>query len=177
MSTYPKLLIVSDNFNLEDFIQDDGPLSIFEGDLRYIQKTGDTVNGNLIFLGNNIYQNVTTFNNDMHVKDQTIKIYDVGNALVGYFNNTGELLTTKLNDVTDTQISYLDTITSNVQTQINSKADLTAISNMDNTSDINKPISTLQQAGFDTKANASAVSNVDNTSDLGKPVSTAQQTA
>ena len=48
---------------------------------------------------------------------------------------------------------------------------------MDNTSDVDKPISTLQQAGFDTKANASAVSNVDNTSDLGKPVSTAQQTA
>ena len=118
MSAYPALLIVSDQFNLEDFVEDDGPLSIFEGDLRYIQKTGDTVPGNIIFHGNNIYQNVQSYNNDLHVNDQTIKIYDVANDLVGYINNLGEIDCTKLNNITSTQLSYVD-LTSSIQTQLN----------------------------------------------------------
>jgi hypothetical protein len=56
------------------------------------------------------------------------------------------------------------------------KADV-GLSNVDNTTDANKPVSTAQAAAIALKANAAAVSNVTNTSDANKPVSTAQQTA
>ena len=68
------------------------------------------------------------------------------------------------------------------------------LGNVDNTSDVNKPISTATQTALDLKGNQTEVDlntakvsdinhvtlelpNVDNTSDLLKPVSTAQQTA
>jgi len=51
------------------------------------------------------------------------------------------------------------------------------LGNVDNTSDINKPVSTAQQTALDLKANQTSISNIDNTSDANKPVSTATQTA
>lgn len=51
------------------------------------------------------------------------------------------------------------------------------LGNVDNTSDINKPVSIAQQSALDLKANQSSISNVDNTSDANKPVSTAQAAA
>lgn len=67
------------------------------------------------------------------------------------------------------------------------------LANVDNTTDANKPVSTLQQTALDLKANLAsptftgtvsgitktmvALGNVDNTSDANKPVSTATQTA
>lgn len=67
------------------------------------------------------------------------------------------------------------------------------LSNVDNTPDINKPISTVQQSALDLKAPINSptftgtvggitksmvgLSNVDNTSDASKPISTATQTA
>lgn len=72
------------------------------------------------------------------------------------------------------------------------KADV-GLGNVDNTSDLNKPISTKTQAALDKKANTAdlgtlafknsltksdiGLGNVDNTSDLNKPISTATQTA
>lgn len=52
------------------------------------------------------------------------------------------------------------------------------LGNVDNTSDVNKPVSTAQQAALDalTKGDV-GLDNVDNTSDINKPVSTAQQAA
>jgi len=52
------------------------------------------------------------------------------------------------------------------------------LSNVDNTSDEDKPVSTAQQAALDalTKDDV-GLDNVDNTSDINKPVSTAQQAA
>jgi len=52
------------------------------------------------------------------------------------------------------------------------------LGNVDNTSDVNKPVSTAQQAALDalTKDDV-GLDNVDNTSDINKPVSTAQQAA
>ena len=64
-----------------------------------------------------------------------------------------------------------------LQTDLDLKADQTSISNMDNTSDANKPVSTAQQTALDLKADQTSISNMDNTSDANKPVSTAQQTA
>jgi hypothetical protein len=67
------------------------------------------------------------------------------------------------------------------------------LGSVDNTSDVNKPVSTAQQSALDLKANIESptftgtvggitksmvgLSNVDNTSDVNKPVSTAQQSA
>jgi len=67
------------------------------------------------------------------------------------------------------------------------------LSNADNTSDANKPVSTAQQTALDLKANLAnptftgtvggitkamvGLANADNTSDTNKPISTAQQTA
>jgi hypothetical protein len=67
------------------------------------------------------------------------------------------------------------------------------LGNADNTSDVNKPVSTAQQTALDLKANLASptftgtvggiskamvgLGNADNTSDVNKPVSTAQQTA
>lgn len=56
------------------------------------------------------------------------------------------------------------------------KADI-GIGNVDNTSDVNKPVSTAQQTALDLKADAADLDEVDNTSDLDKPISTATQTA
>jgi hypothetical protein len=70
---------------------------------------------------------------------------------------------------------------------------MVGLGNVDNTSDVNKPVSTAQQAAIDAKANIASptftgtvggitkamvgLSLVDNTADASKPVSTAQQTA
>lgn len=73
------------------------------------------------------------------------------------------------------------------------KADAADVSNVDNTSDANKPVSTAQQAAIDLKADINSptftgtvggitkamvgLTNVDDTSDANKPVSTAQAAA
>ena len=75
------------------------------------------------------------------------------------------------------------------QTGVVTLADIN-LDNVDNTSDVNKLVSTAQQTALDAKAtttalntglagkaDATAISNIDNTSDADKPVSTAQQTA
>ena len=62
--------------------------------------------------------------------------------------------------------------------------DMVGLGNVDNTSDLSKPISTATQAALDLKANMAGLtkdmvelSNVDNTSDLLKPISDATQVA
>ncbi len=72
-------------------------------------------------------------------------------------------------DVSDTEIGYLANVTSDIQTQINSKAptasptftgtvsgvtkSMVGLGNVDNTSDANKPVSTATQTALDLKAN------------------------
>lgn len=125
--------------------------------------------------------------------------------------------------VSNAEFQYLGNVTSDIQTQLNGKeATITAgttaqyyrgdktfqtldkaavgLANVDNTSDLNKPISTATQSALDAKEptitagttsqyyrgdksfqtldkTAVGLSNVDNTSDANKPVSTATQTA
>jgi hypothetical protein len=125
--------------------------------------------------------------------------------------------------VSDTEFQYLDGVTSAIQTQIDGKEATIAattsadyyrgdktfqtlnkaavgLSNVDNTSDVNKPISSATQTALNGKENTIAATtsadyyrgdktfatlnktavglgNVDNTSDANKPVSTATQTA
>lgn len=54
---------------------------------------------------------------------------------------------------------------------------MVGLGSVDNTSDINKPISTATQDALYLKANFSLISNINNTSDLDKPISTATQSA
>lgn len=78
---------------------------------------------------------------------------------------------TSIGDVNSTEISYLDGVTSSIQSQLNSKAPLESptftgtvsgisksmvgLGNVDNISDVNKPVSTAQQAALDLKSNLS----------------------
>ncbi len=157
-------------------------------------------------------------------------------------NNSGETATptvtvdttviqARVADVSDTEIGYLNGVTSAVQTQLNDKAPIASptftgtvtiptgasitapnglvkgdvgLGNVDNTSDANKPVSSATQTALDLKANLASptftgtvtiptgasitapnglvkgdvgLGNVDNTSDVNKPISTATQTA
>ena len=111
------------------------------------------------------------------------------------------------NNITLTYDDLQDTVTFASQSDVTSvngqdgavvlvKSDV-GLGNVDNTSDVNKPISTATQSALDTKASTTALtahtsdlnnphavtkaqvglSNVDNTADLDKPISTAVQTA
>jgi hypothetical protein len=102
----------------------------------------------------------------------------VGNAVgtgLSYNDSTGAIsvdttaIQAKVSGVTDTEIGYLDGVTSAIQTQINDKAPLASptftgtvagitstmvgLGNVDNTSDSAKPVSTATQTALDLKAN------------------------
>lgn len=78
---------------------------------------------------------------------------------------------TSIGNVSATEISYIDGVTSSIQTQLNSKAPLASptftgtvsgitkamvgLANADDTSDANKPVSTAQQTALNAKANLS----------------------
>ena len=127
----------------------------------------------------------------------------------GEFNVTGNFSTT-LNALTTTNITLpssgtlatlngVETLTNKTITspQITSPTGLVksdvGLSNVDNTTDLNKPISTATQIALDLKANTASptftgtvsgitkamvgLGNVDNTSDLNKPISIATQNA
>jgi hypothetical protein len=96
-------------------------------------------------------------------------------------NNSGEgatpnieidtsIVQTRVANITDTEIGYLDGVTSAIQTQINTKAptadptftgtvsgiskSMVGLGSVDNTSDANKPVSTAQQTALNLKANS-----------------------
>ena len=76
--------------------------------------------------------------------------------------------TTSVGDVSSTELSYLNNVTSGIQTQIDAKAPIASptftgtvagitksmidLANVDNTTDLNKPISTATQTALDAKA-------------------------
>jgi hypothetical protein len=110
---------------------------------------------------------------------------------------------------TTAELNYVDGVTSAIQTQIDSKAptnsptftgtvagitkSMVGLGNVDNTSDVNKPVSDATQVLINQKAALNSPSftgtvsgitksmvglgNVDNTSDANKPISSATQTA
>jgi hypothetical protein len=117
--------------------------------------------------------------------------------------------TTSIGTVSSAEIGHLDGVTSAIQTQINLKANIESptftgtvggitksmvgLSNVENTTDLNKVISTATQDALNLKAPLASptftgtvsgidktmvgLSNVDNTTDALKPISTATQTA
>ena len=101
----------------------------------------------------------------------------IGNNLgtgLSYNDTTGAIsvdtstIQARVANITDTEIGYLDGVTSAIQTQINAKAPIASptftgtvsgvtathvgLGNVDNTSDANKPISTATQTALDFKA-------------------------
>ena len=101
----------------------------------------------------------------------------VGNSVgtgLSYNDSTGAIsvdttaIQAKVSGVTDTEIGYLDGVTSAVQTQLNDKAPIASptftgtvsgitasmvgLGNVDNTSDADKPVSTATQSALDLKA-------------------------
>lgn len=117
--------------------------------------------------------------------------------------------TTSIGTVSATEIGYVDGVTSAIQTQIDSKSPINnptftgtvggitkamvGLGNVENTTDLNKVISTATQDALNLKAPLASptftgtvsgitktmvgLANVDNTTDAAKPVSTATQTA
>jgi len=101
----------------------------------------------------------------------------IGNNLgtgLSYNDTTGAIsvdtstIQARVANITDTEIGYLDGVTSAIQTQINAKAPIASptftgtvsgvtathvgLGNVDNTSDANKPVSTATQTALDFKA-------------------------
>ena len=112
------------------------------------------------------------------ISDFTEAVQDAVGNVVGsgltYSDASGAIsvdLTTiqsRILNVTDTEIGYLDGVTSSIQTQLNDKAPIASptftgtvsgvtkshvgLANVDNTSDANKPVSTATQTALDLKA-------------------------
>lgn len=113
-----------------------------------------------------------------NVSDFTEAAQDaVGNSVgtgLSYNDSTGVVsvdttsIQARVANVSDTEIGYLDGVTSGIQTQIDSKApidsptftgtvsgitkSMVGLGNVDNTSDANKPVSTATQSALDLKA-------------------------
>lgn len=113
------------------------------------------------------------------------------------FPSSGTVATTSLLPITKAQVAgqwlnAYDSTTESFSASAPVKADV-GLGNVDNTSDVSKPVSTATQTALNLKANIASptftgtvsgvtsamvgLGNVDNTSDASKPVSTAQQTA
>jgi hypothetical protein len=99
------------------------------------------------------------------------------NTFSGTVNLNGTVNGLSYEDVTIEDGDLTIAKTANLQTSLDLKADQTSISNIDNTSDANKPVSNATQTALNLKADQASISNVDNTSDANKPVSNATQTA
>lgn len=93
------------------------------------------------------------------------------NFLPLFAGTTGKLLKSSGTGVTAQGLAILDDNTPAEQ------RNTIGLSQVNNTSDINKPISTSQQNALNLKADKINLSQVNNTSDINKPVSAAQQTA
>jgi len=95
-----------------------------------------------------------------------VKVADLIDSAPNALNTLNELA-----DALGDDPNFATTVTN----QISTKADASSVSNVDNTSDADKPISTATQTALNLKADQSAISNIDNTADLDKPVSNATQ--
>jgi len=114
------------------------------------------------------------------VLPSTTSIGTVSNTEIGYLDGVTSAIQTQLNNkqpiisgVSDVEIGYLDGVTSAIQTQLDAKSTASKTETLTNKTLTSPVINT--PTGI-TKSDV-GLSNVDNTTDAGKPVSTATQTA
>ncbi len=191
--------------------------SLTTGDTTIVRTTGaQTIGGNKTFTGDVVLSgNLTINGTTTTINTETISLADniielnsnftVGTPTEnsGFVVRRGDLGTvswiwdeandrfTAINGSNALQDLYVGAITATTYNGV-TKASV-GLANVDNTSDVNKPVSTAQQSALDLKAPLASptftgtvsgitktmvgLANVDNTADTAKPVSTAQQTA
>jgi hypothetical protein len=149
--------------------QDAIATAIAAGTHTNITITYDDSTNKFTFVGANTYS-------DENAQDA------VGNALgtgLSYNDTTGAIsvdtttIQTRVADVSDTEIGYLNNVTSAIQTQLDDKSTASKTETLTNKTLTSPVINT--PTGI-TKSDV-GLANVDNTTDLNKPVSTATQTA
>jgi len=141
----------------------DAPAEIDGGDFVFV--TGGTANDNTGWVQTNTVGTVGT-DAILFTQFSGAGTYTAGNGLTltgSVFTIDTTITQARVADVSDTEIGYLNGVTSAIQTQLNAKAPLA------------DPTFTGTVSGV-TKTHV-GLGNVDNTSDAGKPVSTATQTA
>ena len=161
--------------------------------------TGNKLNASLLDTSNSALRFVD-INSSLanSIQNINMNIQGVQNQVTAQSNAVSSQSTT-LEDIWDTNTLQTNQITELLTSTANISA---SISNVDNTSDLNKPISTASQNALNLKASVvyvdaqntalqnqistnvngiinlnALISNVNNTSDLNKPISTATQTA
>ncbi len=186
-------------------------------DDKIVNVSGLKVTGNILGLSSNVTGIVSILNGGTNASNINDAKFNLGLNNVDNTTDLNKPISTATQAALDTKASN-----SSVQASLDLKAPLASptftgtvsgisktmvgLGNVDNTTDLNKPISTATQAALDTKASSSSVQSaldlkaplasptftgtvsgitktmvglgsVDNTSDLNKPISTATQTA
>jgi len=154
----------TNKYYTDERAQDAIATAIAAGTHTNITITYDDDNNKFTFVGANTYS-------DENAQDA------VGNALgtgLSYNDTTGAIsvdttaIQARVADVSDTEIGYLNGVTSAIQTQLNDKAPIASptftgtvagitksmvgLGNVDNTTDANKPVSNATQTALDLKA-------------------------
>ena len=112
MSVQPPPRVVLQGFNPDDYTyQNDIPLTLYQGNLLYVKKAGDTITGSIFFNNTNIFNNAQQFYGDINVI--------TGNDTTAYIKTDGSVLCSSLNNISAVTLSYVDA-TSSIQTQFNS---------------------------------------------------------
>jgi hypothetical protein len=157
----------------------------------------------------NTLNGVTATSSELNILSGAIISTEELNILDGVTASASELNVLDGINVSTEELNYVDGVTSSIQDQIDTKAPIDSptftgtvsgiskgmvgLPNVDNTSDINKPVSTAAQVLINQKAALNSptftgtvagitksmvgLGNVDNTSDANKPISSATQTA
>ena len=99
----------SEYFNIDNFVADN---EYFDFDTRYLFKTGDTGNNSYYWNGSNSYNNTSN-----HFKES--RYYDTNSNIMLYLKPTGEILCEQINGISKLRLTYLLTMDSDIQTQVN----------------------------------------------------------
>ena len=113
MANYNAPINDSNVFNIDNFTSND---EYFDFDTRYLKKTGDTANNNYYWNGSNFYNNTSN-----HFQES--RYYDSESNVVLYLKPNGEVICEELNGISKLKLTYLNNITSDIQTQITSNTD------------------------------------------------------
>ena len=118
-------------FNLNDFTNnEEEALTIFTANNRYIKRGGDSIYGSYFWFNTHVFKSTTQFQNNIKINDSTINIYDINNNVVGSFDNQGNIVCKKINNIDDSKFIFLENVTSDIQEQLNfNQSNITTINN------------------------------------------------